>query len=303
VTEPLDLYPSRIGGETRILPRKEPVVHGPRPTGDGPLSDDDLEHFERRGFLALEGFLDAEETAALREEATALRERRAGSEAPEVIIEPGSGEVRSVFAIHRSRATFAALARHPGLLGAVTQILGEPVYVHQSRINYKPAFRGREFYWHSDFETWHVEDGMPRMRAVSASLNLLDNHVHNGPLMLVPGSHRNFVSCPGVTPERHYEQSLRRQEYGVPDPEILEGLVQRGGIEAPIGPPGSIVLFDCNVMHGSNGNITPWPRSNAFLVFNALDNALVAPFSGQPPRPEHIASREHVEPLEIGGRG
>jgi len=302
MTETIDLYPSRIGGEARILPRKDPVVHGPQPDGSGPLSKDDLASFEGRGFLALQGFLGRDETDDLRAEATALRGRRAGSEAPEVIIEPGSGEVRSVFAIHRSSAPFGALARHPRLLAAVMQILGGPAYVHQSRINYKPAFRGREFYWHSDFETWHVEDGMPRMRAVSASVNLLENRVLNGPLMLVPGSHRHFVSCAGVTPERHYEQSLERQEYGVPEPEILEGLVRRGGIEAPVGPPGSIVLFDCNVMHGSNGNITPWPRSNAFLVFNALDNALVAPFSGQRPRPEHIASREHIEPLEIGRR-
>jgi len=300
VNELPDLYPSRIGGEARILPRKDPVVHGTRRPADGPLSSSEIEQFERSGFLALEGVLDDHETAELRDEAAALRQRRAGSEAPEVIVEHGSGEIRSVFAIHRSSPRFATLARHPQLLGAVKQILGESVYLHQSRINYKPAFCGREFYWHSDFETWHVEDGMPRMSAVSASVNLLENNPHNGPLMLIPGSHRQFVSCAGVTPERHYEESLKSQKYGVPEPAIVETLVQQGGLEAPAGPPGSIVLFDCNVLHGSNGNITPWPRSNAFFVFNALDNTLVAPFSGQAPRPEYIASREHVEPLEIG---
>jgi ectoine hydroxylase len=293
-----DLYPSRTGGDARILPRKDPVVYGRAPDGPpGPLSPDALDAFERRGFLALDGLLDPDEVETLREEALTLRARCAGSEAPEVIVEPGSGEVRSVFAIHRSSDVFAGLARHPRLLGAAMQILGGQAYVHQSRINFKPAFHGREFYWHSDFETWHVEDGMPRMRAVSASVNLLENNPNNGPLMLIPGSHRHYVSCAGVTPERNYEQSLKRQEYGVPDPSILETLVHRGGLEAPVGPPGSIVLFDCNVMHGSNGNITPWPRSNAFVVFNSVENGLVAPFSGQPPRPEHLGSREHVEPL------
>jgi ectoine hydroxylase len=52
-------------------------------------------------------------------------------------------------------------------------------------------------------------------------------------------------------------------------------------------------------MHGSNGNITPWPRSNLFLVYNSVENALEAPFSGQAPRPPHIASR-HFEPLTVG---
>jgi ectoine hydroxylase len=140
---------------------------------------------------------------------------------------------------------------------------------------------------------------MPRMRALSVSVNLLENSVLNGPLMLMPGSHEHFVSCPGVTPERHYESSLRRQQYGVPDPAILETLARRRGIVAPTGGPGSIILFDCNTMHGSNGNITPWPRSNVFVVYNSVENTLGAPFSKQPPRPAHIASRR-FEPLVTG---
>ncbi|MES8739290.1 phytanoyl-CoA dioxygenase family protein, partial [Cutibacterium acnes] len=73
--------------------------------------------------------------------------------------------------------------------------------IHQSRINLKNGFNGKEFYWHSDFETWHVEDGMPNMRAVSCSITLTDNTVYNGSLMVIPGSHKYFVSCVGETPE------------------------------------------------------------------------------------------------------
>src|SRR3546814_19751740 len=72
-------------------------------------------------------------------------------------------------------------------------------YIHQSRLNYKPGFKGKEFYWHSDFETWHVEDGMPRMRALSMSVLLAENTPHNGPLMLIPGSHQSFLTCVGET--------------------------------------------------------------------------------------------------------
>lgn len=85
---------------------------------------------------------------------------------PEVIREPGSDEIRSIFAVHRE-GLFRQLANHPRILPIVQQILGSQVYVHQSRINFKQGFTGKEFYWHSDFETWHVEDGMPRMRALS----------------------------------------------------------------------------------------------------------------------------------------
>jgi ectoine hydroxylase len=288
-----DEHPSRTGADSCVLPRKDPVVHG-SPTQPGPLTPEQLESFDRTGFLAIDALFDGAETDALLEEAMRLRDERRGSGAAEVVIKKESGEVRSVFAVHDSSPVFRNLPRHPRLLGAVMQILGGPVYVHQSRINYKPAFRGREFYWHSDFETWHVEDGMPRMRSVSASISLLENNLYNGPLMLIPGSHLHYVSCPGRTPVRHYEQSLRQQEYGVPPTALLEELVRQGGIAAPVGEPGSIVLFDSNIMHGSNGNITPWPRSNLFFVFNSVENPLEAPFSGQPPRPHYIASREVI---------
>lgn len=286
-----DLYPSRVGGPPQLLPRKDPIVHALSQT-TGPLSASDLKRFERDGFLALDAVLGDAEIRALRAEAERLRETLAGSGAREVITEPEGGAVRSVFAVHRSSSVVARLASDGRLVGAATQVLGSPVYVHQSRINFKPAFRGREFYWHSDFETWHVEDGMPRMRAVSASINLTRNLALNGPLMMIAGSHLEFVSCPGRTPENHHLRSLRRQEYGVPDRELLARFVERGGIRAPTGPPGSVVFFDSNVLHGSNGNITPFPRSNVFFAYNSVENGLVDPFSGQARRPEHIASRD-----------
>jgi ectoine hydroxylase len=50
-------------------------------------------------------------------------------------------------------------------------------------------------------------------------------------------------------------------------------------------------------MHGSNGNITPYPRSNAFFVYNAVDNRIGAPFARVSPRPEFVAARRHARPL------
>jgi len=291
-----DLYPSRVGGEPELLPRRDPVLHG-SPETSGPLSPDQLACFDRDGFIVLGSALSDAITQALLDESTRLRDAHKGSKDAAVIHEQSTGDVRSVFAVHETSPPFRELASHPLLLTAAMQILGGRVYVHQSRINYKPAFRGREFYWHSDFETWHVEDGMPRMRALSASISLLENNVLNGPLMLVPGSHRQYVACSGSTPERNYETSLVQQDYGVPEGTLLEELVSKAGVEAPVCKPGSVVLFDCNVMHGSNGNITPWPRTNVFLVYNCVDNALEAPFSNQPPRPDHIASRDFT-PLE-----
>jgi ectoine hydroxylase len=102
----------------------------------------------------------------------------------------------------------------------------------------------------------------------------------------------------GETPEENYKKSLKIQECGVPDPLLLSYLADMGGIETAKGKAGSVVFFDCNTMHGSNSNITPYPRSNAFFVYNSVDNLLQAPRDGLTPRPDYIAARDDVVALE-----
>lgn len=287
-----DVYPSRVYSKPKILPRLDPVVYSAKSVS-GPLTSGQLEFYEKNGYLFIENFFAEKEIEIYRKELRRLAEEGKSSGKPEVIIEPESEEVRSVFAVHRDCETFAQLACDRRLVGIAKQILGSDVYIHQSRINFKPGFKGKEFYWHSDFETWHVEDGMPRMRAFSVSIALEDNYIFNGPLMVLPGSHKEFISCVGRTPDNHYKQSLKRQEFGVPDNENMKQWVKKYGIQIPTGKKGSILIFDCNIMHGSNSNITPFPRSNVFLVYNSVENRIVAPFSGQKPRPEYISHREY----------
>lgn len=291
---PEDLYPSRVAAEPRLLERRDPVLWG----DPGHLPAVQRRSLEANGFLVLERMFHGGELEDLQREARSLRDSPELAGREEVITERSGTEVRSIFAPHRLSERIERLSRDPRILSIVEEILGSPAYVFQARINYKPGFRGKEFYWHSDFETWHVEDGMPRMRAVSCSISLTDNVESNGPLMLIPGSHRHFLSCVGETPENHYRKSLKKQEYGVPDEASLATLAEEGGIFTAKGPAGSVTFFDCNTMHGSNSNISPWPRSNVFLVYNSVENPLVEPFCGLDPRPDFIANRSDPSPLE-----
>lgn len=291
-----DLYPSRRAAEPELLPRKDPVLHREWHP-EAPLSRTQAEQFANQGYLVLDDVFDAAELDALQDETRRLLADPSSLEDETVITEPGSNEVRSIFAIHEQSRLMARLATDERLAGVASFLLDDEVYVHQSRLNYKPGFKGKEFYWHSDFETWHTEDGMPRMRALSMSVLLAENTPNNGPLMVIPGSHKTYVTCVGETPEDHYRQSLKKQEYGVPDEMSLAILAHKHGIVAPTGKPGTVIVFDCNTMHGSNGNITPFPRSNAFLVYNALSNRLEKPFGADKPRPDFIADRE-FRPIE-----
>lgn len=281
----IDRYPTRTAEPAPHIERLDPTVWGE-------VHSEQLSTFDRDGFSIMENLLSPEEVSEFRAEVERLAVDKSLLDDERVIREKTSNRVRSVFEVHKLSAAVADLVRQTRIVGLARQVLGSDVYLHQTRINYMPGFRGTGFYWHSDFETWHAEDGMPAPRAVSLSIALTDNYPFNGSLMVMPGSHRTFVPCVGATPADHYRESLREQEIGVPSTEDITVLAQRYGITQFTGRAGSALLFDSNIMHGSANNITPFPRSNIFLVFNSVENTLVEPFAAPAPRPTYIGSRD-----------
>ncbi|MDK1474230.1 ectoine hydroxylase [Streptomyces sp. 549] len=285
-----DLYPTRGATEVAV-PRQDPVVWS-EPGTAGPLDGSELDGFERDGFLAMEQLITPEEVLLYRGELEKLTTDPVIREDERSIVEPKSQEIRTVFEVHKISEIFAGLVRDPRLVDRARQILGSDVYVHQSRINVKPGFGASGFYWHSDFETWHAEDGLPNMRTVSVSIALTENFTTNGGLMIMPGSHRTFLGCAGATPEDNYKKSLQMQDAGIPSDEALTDFASEHGIKLFTGPAGSATWFDCNCMHGSGDNITPYPRSNVFIVFNSVENPAVEPFAAPVPRPEFLGARD-----------
>ncbi|MCS0637293.1 ectoine hydroxylase [Streptomyces sp. LP05-1] len=282
-TTTTDLYPTRGAAEV-MTPRQDPVVWGtPTPA---------LRSFERDGFLAVDELLPEDEVGVYQAELNRLVNDPAIRADERSIVEPKSQDVRSVFEVHRISEVFANLVRDERVVGTAREILGSDVYVHQSRINVKPGFGASGFYWHSDFETWHAEDGLPRMRTVSVSIALTENHDTNGGLMIMPGSHKTFLGCAGETPRDNYKKSLQMQDAGTPSDEALTTFADAHGIKLFTGKAGSATWFDCNAMHGSGDNITPFPRSNVFIVFNSVENTAVEPFAAPVRRPEFIGARE-----------
>ncbi|WP_410655701.1 ectoine hydroxylase [Amycolatopsis sp. lyj-112] len=283
-----DSYPTRITGKPQHLPRTHPTVWGTE--ADGPIDAAALANHETRGYTVVDQLLSPGEVQTYWQE---LVRMSSGDHRDDerVITEARTGEVRSIFDVHETSELIAELVRDPRVLDRARQILGSEVYIHQSRVNYMPGFKGTGFYWHSDFETWHAEDGMPSPRAVSCSIALTDNYPFNGGLMVMPGSQRTFVQCAGETPEENYKSSLKEQRAGVPNEDDITKLAAEYGIDQFTGQAGSALWFDSNVMHGSSNNITPYPRSNIFVVFNSVENALREPFAAIEPRPAFIAGR------------
>ena len=288
-----DDYPSRMGHAPRLLRRQHPVVY---PGGSGWLDAAEVRRFDEQGYLNVQNVFSPDEVAAFDAALDDLVEAITANiddptNAERLIVEPDSNDIRSIFTFHTDDSPLGDVIADDRVAGVARQLLASDVYVHQSRVNRKPGFRGKDFQWHSDFETWHTEDGMPTPRCLSASIALTDNHTWNGPLMVMPGSHHWFVTCEHPTPPANHHSSLEKQEIGVPDDGSLQELYDHCGIEQCTGPAGSVTFFDCNVMHGSSTNISPLPRRNLFIVYNSIENTLSEPFSAPQRRPEYLAAR------------
>jgi ectoine hydroxylase len=240
------------------------------------LSTEQIETFKTEGWIFLPEVFDAEETALLKAEAeTIYRQQR-----PEVWREK-SGAPRTAFAAHTYSEPFRVLGAHPRLIRPVEQIFGEQLYMHQFKINAKSAFTGEVWQWHQDYGTWKRDDGMPEPRAMNISV-FLDEVMHiNGPLLLVPKS-----QTAGDLKASHDKQTTSYPLWTL-DEETVTRLVQDGGIVAPVGKPGGVLMFHGNLVHGSAGKFTHYPLIIVYLTLNA-----VSIYIRKPTRPEFIAHRD-----------
>ena len=114
------------------------------------LDNEQVERFERDGYVFLPGVFDDQEVALLRAEAARIY----ASDRPEVVREKDGATARTAFAVHRFSEPFGRVAAHPRLVGPVEQLLGGQCYIHQFKINAKAAFDGDVWQWHQDYGTW-----------------------------------------------------------------------------------------------------------------------------------------------------
>lgn len=203
----------------------------------------------------------------------------------------GHAAVRAALGVH-DVLPFDAVCLDRQLVDEAEKILGGECYVHQSRINFKREKTGSGWSWHSDFETWHAQDGMTRPLAVTAMIPLESNTQQNGPLMVIPGSHAIYWSAP-CGEEHDALENFSDQKDGVPSSDDIAELKRRvNSTEIQVlCEPGDVFFFDCNLMHGSVPNLSAGSRTNLYIVFNRADNELVAPYSASAPRPVQMGYR------------
>ena len=248
------------------------------------LTPKQVRQFETEGYLFLPETFSDEEVAVLRDEAELIYRQ----DRPEIWREK-SGAPRTAFAAHLFNEAFSLLGRHPRMIRPVEQLGGEQVYMQQYKINAKASFTGDVWQWHQDYGTWARDDGMPEPRAMNIAVFLDEVMPINGALMVIPKSHKKGVLAAG------HDTATTSYPLWTLDKETVTRLAAEGGIVAPTGKAGSVLMFHGNLVHASPPNITPYPRKIVYLTLNAVSN-----YIRTPTRPDWIAHRDFtpIEPVD-----
>jgi ectoine hydroxylase len=241
------------------------------------LTNEQINSFKELGYVFIENAFDSGEVKKMNDELPRLY----NLDREEIQKEKDGKAIRTVFAAHKFSDIYSDLSRHPRIVKPAMQLLGGDLYIHQFKINAKEAFDGDLWQWHQDYGTWKNDDEMPEGLALNVGLFLDDVTQFNGPLNFIPKSHRD-----GYIEAKHDTTTTSYPLWTINN-ETISKLVKKGGIVAPEGKAGSMILFDSTLVHGSPSNMSPWNRTIVYISLNRTSN-YIKKFN----RPEYKAHRD-----------
>jgi ectoine hydroxylase len=187
-----------------------------------------------------------------------------------------TGAPRTAFAAHTFNETFRLTGLASAARRAVTPAVRRGRLRASAQAQRQGRIRGR---------CLAVASGLrhlgPQARAMNIAVFLDEVMPINGALMLIPKSHKQ-----GVLKAGHDVETTSYPLWTL-DKETVTQLASEGGIVAPTGKPGSVLMFHGNLVHASPPNITPYPRKIVYLTLCAVSNHITK-FT----RPEWIAHRD-----------
>ena len=137
----------------------------------------------------------------------------------------------------------------------VVQLIGPDLRYEHTKLNIKPSRGGEPVEWHQDWAFYpHSNDDI-----LEVGVMLEDCTLENGPIMVIPGSHRGPVF------DHHYDGYFA----GAIDPSAAGLDVSRA---VPLtGKAGTITLHHVRMVHGSESNLSDRDRPLLLLGYCAAD--------------------------------
>lgn len=253
------------------------------------LTAEQLAQYDRDGYLHFEELLSADEVAALRREVA-----RVSQIETEMVVREGTARVpKAMFRMHEADGptaspAFQAAVRLPRTLGLAQQLLRDSaLYLHHTKVNIKAAIEGSVWPWHQDYGSW-ANDGIAKPDVLTLMIGLDAATEMNGCLYFLPGSHKHGRLDP------YYDTSTAYKVWSVTPADMKRMIALHGEPVAITGKPGSVTIFDGNLMHASGHNLSAHDRWQAYFCYNTVANR---PRDVPNPRPDWVRSR-NWKPLE-----
>ena len=248
------------------------------------LSPEQLQRYDRDGFLIVPQAYAPAEIERLRQELTRLCRLDA-----EGVVREKNGAIRTVFRVHdadspTASSAFRALAHGPRMLARAQAVLGDPaLYIHHSKCNLKAAIDGEIWAWHQDYGYWK-NDGFAAPDFTTALVMIDAASEVGGCLYFIPGSHK----LGRIEPEWD-DKTTSYPTWVLPKARLIE-LMEQCPDPVPItGEAGTMVLFHPNIFHASGHNLSRRPRWHVFVVYNRVANRQAEVANR---RPEWVCSRQ-----------
>mgnify|MGYP001408451011 CR=1 FL=1 len=253
------------------------------------LTPDQIAQYDRDGYLHFPEFFSKEEVEAMRREVS-----RVSRIESEMVVREGSQEIPKImFRMHESDGetaspVFHAAVRLPRTLGMAQQLLRDKdLYLHHTKVNIKAAIEGSIWPWHQDYGSWHL-DGIERPTMLTMMVGLDASREVNGCLYFIPGTH----VIGRVDP--YFDTSTAYKVWSLTPADMKRIITEYGEPVAITGKPGSLTVFDCNLVHASGHNLSSHDRWQAYFCYNTVANR---PRDVEKPRPDYVRSR-NWKPLE-----
>lgn len=141
------------------------------------------------------------------------------------------------------------------------ELLGPNIRFHHGKVNSKLPGSGTAVKWHQDF----LFQPMTNDDMITCLLFIDDVTPENGPLEVIPGSHRGPLYS-------HWHDGVFT---GAVEDDIIDP--QRGEITSCTGKAGSVCLMHVNLLHGSAPNLTDRPRTLYITTYCAEDAIELSP--------------------------
>ncbi|MEO9903959.1 phytanoyl-CoA dioxygenase family protein [Nisaea sp.] len=227
------------------------------------LAADDIAFYRENGYLMVEDAVSAEQLARLREITYALIEKsRAVSESDDVYdLDNGhSADAPRLTRIklpHKQDPYYWDVLQDSRMTGVLTALLGTDTALQTSKLNTKAPGGGAAVEWHQDWAFYpHSNDDM-----LAFGLMLEDVEQENGPLQVIPGSHRG--------PVLSHHSAETGVFCGAIDPD--DPLFHPEKAVTLTGKAGSMTVHHVRALHGSAPNLSDRNRLILFYECRAAD--------------------------------